>query len=294
MAMGARYNVDNAYKVDNMLKNDCAFDPTVTMEYKMSSKLYDETFYKSQVEGSFQSATVFVEILKPILSPLSVADLGCGRGAWLKAFAEAGASKLVGFDGNWNSQDRMIDERIQFVATNLNLPMLVHEARFDLAISLEVAEHLNRDASLLFVQNITSLSDAVLFGAAFVNQGGTDHINERRHSYWAQMFIENGYLPYDLFRPAVWGATNVEFWYQQNAFLYVKIGSDAAAMLESSGCKPISNIEFMNCVHPDLLDIWVMKAKSPIISFLKKLFIKTMPSQIVSAALAWKKNLRPI
>lgn len=259
----------------------------------MSNKLYDETFYNSQIHGSFESAAVFVEILKPLLLPASVADLGCGRGAWLKAFAEAGASKLVGFDGNWNSQDRMIDSRIDFVATDLNLPLSCNGSRFDLAMSLEVAEHLKRDASHIFVQNITSLSDAVLFGAAFINQGGTDHINERDHSYWAQLFIERGFLPYDVFRPVVWGAKDVEFWYQQNAFLYLKIGSAAAAKFEKVGYRPIPNVNFMNCVHPDLLSIWVGKAKHPVIAMLKKVFFKIMPRQFVGTALAWKKKLRP-
>ena len=258
----------------------------------MSKKLYDDTFYNSQVDGSFRSAKVYAELLKSLLAPSSVADLGCGRGTWLKAFAEAGATKLVGFDGSWNNQDRMIDSRIHFIATDLNQPMPRGGSKFDLAVSLEVAEHLKREASALFVQNITSLSDAVLFGAAFINQGGTDHINEQCHSYWAQLFIENGYLPYDVFRPAVWGVSEVEFLYQQNAFLYVKVESVAAAKLEKSGYRPISNLEFMNCVHPDLLNIWVGKARHPITALLKSSALKVMPRRFVGSALALKKKLR--
>jgi cyclopropane fatty-acyl-phospholipid synthase-like methyltransferase len=85
----------------------------------------------------------YAELLAPLLNPKSVVDVGCGRGSWLKAFKEKGAIKLVGYDGSWNNQKNMIDQSIIFHGVDLNKPIFVSDSeRFDLAMSLEVAEHL--------------------------------------------------------------------------------------------------------------------------------------------------------
>lgn len=54
------------------------------------------------------------------------------------------------------------------------------------------------------------------------------------------------------FLDQLWGNDNIEFWYQQNTFLYVKNTSKINQILDEAGYKPISNLEFMNCIHPSL------------------------------------------
>jgi hypothetical protein len=249
---------------------------------------YNEDFYKPQIEGSYNSAVAYVNHLTKIFAPKSVADLGCGRGAWLKAFGEHGATDLFGFDGSWNDQEKMIDDNIKFNPTDLNKPIARPKKRFDLAISLEVAEHLNEESSTVFVQNLISLSDVVMFGAAYVGQGGTDHINEQLHTYWAEKFIKCGYVPYDLFRPAMWGNKQIEFYYQQNTFLYVKHTSDVNNKLRQAGYQPIENIEFMNCIHPKLYEIWVTKSRKPILNLFKWLLTQIVPKKLVPYAVQLK------
>jgi hypothetical protein len=117
-----------------------------------------------------------------------------------------------------------------------------------------VAEHLEPKTSQVFVQFLTDLSDVVLFGAAYTNQGGTNHINEQKHSYWAGLFSDRGYKAYDLFRPLLWGDMSVEYWYQQNTYLYVRSSSPVCKVFAESGVSAISNTAFMNCVHPMLFD----------------------------------------
>jgi cyclopropane fatty-acyl-phospholipid synthase-like methyltransferase len=216
----------------------------------MSKPLYDDSFYSGQIDGSYRSASLYAGHLVKIADVKSVADVGCGRGTWLKAFGDRGATRLVGFDGDWNSQEKMVDQSIEFIPVDLNGPLMWRAERFDLAISLEVAEHLKPESSSNFVKNIASLSDVIVFGAAFTKQGGHDHINERAHTFWAKKFMDSGYTPYDVFRSSFWGDREVEFWYQQNTFLYVKTAHRFNQKLHDSGYKPISNIEFMNCVHP--------------------------------------------
>lgn len=217
------------------------------------STSYGNEFYKKQMEGSYNSAQKIITHLVTHFQPASVVDVGCGRGTWLKVLGESGATKLLGIDGPWNTQADMIDQDIIFQQEDLNNPASIQiDEQFDLAISLEVAEHLKPLVSSAFIKKIASFSDVVLFSAAYWKQGGKDHINERQHSFWAEEFNKYGFQPFDLFRPVFWGDKDVRFWYQQNCFLYVKDKSDVAEKLAVSGHHPLKNLEFMNCIHPRL------------------------------------------
>ena len=215
--------------------------------------LYRDDFYKSQMEGSLRSAIKYVDFLLTICKPSSVVDLGCGRGTWLKAFKDRGVSTVVGYDGAWNSQDKMIDKSIVFFSVDLNMPIsTATKERYDLAMSLEVAEHLEASSAATIIDSLTALSDTVLFGAAYTKQGGTNHINEQPHSYWAKLFASHDYLPYDLFRPIFWGDDDIEFFYRQNTFLYVKKDTLVTKLLCEAKYQPLLNISFMDCIHPIL------------------------------------------
>jgi hypothetical protein len=155
----------------------------------------------------------------------------------------------------------MIDQSIIFRSTDLNKPVVLpNDEHFDLAISLEVAEHLEGSSAVTFVNSITRLSDVIIFGAAFTAQGGVNHINEQPHTYWAQLFHDHGYLVYDLFRPTFWGDSDIEFWYQQNTFLYVKQESSLVETLAKGDIHPLKNIQFMDCIHPALYGLKLSQA----------------------------------
>jgi SAM-dependent methyltransferase len=216
---------------------------------------YNNKFYASQIEGSYRSAKRYISFLSKFINPATVVDVGCGRGAWLKAYLEAGAKTAVGIDGPWNTADQMIDDRIDFCHADLSESIaFANSERFELAISLEVAEHLPEMSAQGFVQSLTELSDMVLFGAAFMHQGGTNHINEQKHSYWAAIFANLHYQPFDLFRAEFWGDDEVEFWYRQNTFLYVNKHSAAFEHLTALGLSPLAKLSFMDCVHPVLFE----------------------------------------
>lgn len=222
---------------------------------------YDREFFSSRSENSYRSALEYSEHLSRIFKPASVVDLGCGLGPWLKAFGEKGATKLVGIDGPWVNREDLLDTRIEFVAHDANQLLTLDHEKFDLAICVETAEHLKNESSSIVVSNLAGLSDVVIFSAAYEHQGGRNHINEQRPTYWAKIFIQNGYAPYDFFRPVMWGNNRVEFWYQQNVFLFVKSGAGITQQLEGAGVRPIPNLEFMDCVHPALFDRYVRLAQ---------------------------------
>ena len=253
---------------------------------------YSDDFYKSQIEGSYKSARRYGERLASVYRSLSVVDVGCGRGTWLKAFKDCGAEKVVGLDGPWNSASNMIDPSIQFHAVELNLPIVFEgDERFDLAMSVEVAEHLHEASAKGFVASLTRLSDVVLFGSAFSSQGGTNHVNEQPHTYWAKLFETHDYAPYDCFRPAFWGDVNIEFWYQQNVFLYVKRSSSLVSPLKSASHSPMENIAFMDCVHPSLYFAKLGQIKRRV--DVKRIVHSAIPQPLLSLARRVRRRLAP-
>lgn len=182
--------------------------------------VYDSRFFAGQSSGSRASADCVASIVCDLLSVSSVVDVGCGVGTWLAAFKQQGASRVLGFDGDYVSRSDLQIEQREFEPRDLRQPLRL-EGRFDLAISLEVAEHLPASRGPSLVDELVSAAPAVLFSAAIPRQGGTGHINERWQDYWAGLFAERGFRTIDCVRTAVWDDARVEPWYAQNAILYV-------------------------------------------------------------------------
>ena len=215
----------------------------------MAATPYDDAFYAEQVDGSLRSARAYLARLFALWRPDSVIDVGCGRGAWLAACGERGVARLSGLDGDWVSQEKMLDPAIAFRRADLQQEITGAE-RHDLAISLEVAEHLPPASSDGFVRTLVAHADAIVFGAAYVSQPGTGHINTRPHSFWADRFLAHGYRMYDFFRPHFWSDNEVEPWYRQNTFLYVRPGHPLDAALADAGHSPLPDARFVDCIHP--------------------------------------------
>ncbi len=197
---------------------------------------YDAEFYTDIAAGSRRSAGAILPIVTSWLRPTSMIDVGCGVGTWLAAAAAPGLA-LVGIDGDHVPRHLLRIAGEHFRCHDLRSALPSPEQRFDLAISMEVAEHLDEARATSFVADLCALSDVVLFSAAIPGQGGQDHINEQWPSWWAQRFSANGYRAIDIVRPAVWDDDGVEFWYRQNTLLYVSESrQDLLAAVASSGC----------------------------------------------------------
>jgi SAM-dependent methyltransferase len=208
--------------------------------------IYNEQFYNEQSTGSLSSAKKIVPIIKSILSPNSVVDLGCGIGTWLSVFSEQGITDILGIDGPYVDENKLLIPRNCFLAGDLNEPPVVQRT-FDLAISLEVAEHIPDSSSDAFVNSLTSLSNAIVFSAAIPFQGGENHINEQWPDYWSEKFITRGFIPVDFLRLDLWDDSSIEFWYRQNIIIYLH--SDIA--YNYTFPKAVINTKPLSLVHPD-------------------------------------------
>lgn len=183
--------------------------------------IYDERFFEELREGARRSARVIVPILVDRLRPRSVVDVGCGLGTWLAVFRENGIADVVGIDGDYVDRARLEIPPENFVPHDLERVVRLGR-RFDLAISLEVAEHLPAESAATFIDSLTSLSPFVVFSAAIPFQGGTNHVNEQWPDYWAALFEARGFAPVDCIRREVWSNDDVEWWYAQNILLFVE------------------------------------------------------------------------
>ena len=126
------------------------------------------------------------------------------------------------------------------------------ERRFDLALSLEVAEHLPAASAAGFVESLVRLAPVVLFAAAIPGQGGVMHVNEQWPGYWAALFNEHGYVAIDAIRPQIWDMDEVQWWYAQNVLLLVKSGDLADQVRRRANS--IATHPVRAVVHPRLYD----------------------------------------
>ncbi|HUZ90376.1 MAG TPA: methyltransferase domain-containing protein [Methylocella sp.] len=179
----------------------------------------DETFYERQQDGSIRSAEIVVPIVLSLFPCHSVVDFGCGVGGWLREFERQGVSDYLGIDGDYVSRQMLKIPADRFRPADLREVSDLGR-RFDLACSLEVAEHLPEDRARSFVAALVKAAPVVLFSAAIPFQDGRGHLNEQWQSYWAKLFGEHGYVTLDCIRPAIHGDSRVEWWYRQNILVF--------------------------------------------------------------------------
>lgn len=192
------------------------------------------------------SAKKFVDYLYDIFKPESVIDFGCGVGNFLYSFKKLGANRVIGLDGNWVNEKQLLDflQRDEFISTDLTKSLEI-QGEYDLALSLEVAEHIGEEYATQFVKNITKLSDVVVFSAAVPFQGGQNHVNEQWPEYWENIFLKYGYKKYDIIRPLIWNDPDILVWYKQNTFVYAKNKGEIADLKGSFETNT-------RLIHPDL------------------------------------------
>ena len=206
----------------------------------------DNYFYVAdlaELEVSISSSLYIVPKIIDILFPSSVVDCGCRYGEWLKTFIENGISDVLGIDYLDYGGNHLIPGA-SYLKYDLS-KVLVLPRKFDLVISLEVAEHIDERYAEVYIDNLVSLSDMIVFSAAIPQQGGCNHTNERDQSYWADMFAKRGYIPYDV-RSLIWDNENIGWWYRQNIIIYVKdtIVNDAISIYR------VDDLSALNLVHP--------------------------------------------
>ena len=126
----------------------------------------------------------------------SAVDFGCSIGTYLEHFLSKGC-EVKGFEFCYEeclpsiAKVYGLENFIEFgdVTTEINV-----DKKYDLAMSIEVAEHIPTSKSKMLVKNLCNASRKnILFTAAGIGQGGTGHINCQEKSFWIEKFISEGW-----------------------------------------------------------------------------------------------------
>jgi hypothetical protein len=216
---------------------------------------YNAAFYNEKTQESLQSAQAIVPLVINLVNPHSVIDAGCGMAAWLSVFREHGVENILGLDGSYIDLTRLLIPSGCFRVTDLSKPYDLNE-KYDLAMSVEVAEHLPSTSARDFVNSLCKLAPLVLFSAAIPGQGGTHHINEQWPEYWRQIFAEFNYRMFDPFRGLIWQNDQIAYYYRQNLFLFVRsdlVASDPV-FRDLIEMKDHSNLNTLMLVSAPILD----------------------------------------
>lgn len=182
--------------------------------------IYDSAFQNMAAAGSVHAARRIISVIRTILPVQSVVDFGCARGTWLREWQAQAVDEVAGVDGEYVDRSKLEIDPRRFFVRDLARPFNL-ERRFDIAESLEVAEHLHPTRGAGFVADIVAHASVVLFSAATPGQGGENHVNEQSLGYWQRLFMRHDYVAIDCLRPVIGRDKGIPVWYRHNIVLYV-------------------------------------------------------------------------
>ena len=166
---------------------------------------------------TYAGAHAALSLLFPGKRPISLLDVGCGPGTWLRAAMDLGVQDAVGVDGLDLKPDQLFVPKKVIRVHDLGSPFDLGRT-FDVALCLEVAEHLPAEAAGVLIRSVTRHTNLVLFGAACPGQRGQHHINCQWPTYWQSHFNQAGFVCDDAARWQIWDDARIEPWYRQNIF----------------------------------------------------------------------------
>ncbi len=223
---------------------------------------YDRAFFSFVADDSLRSARVIVPIVSRLLSPKSVVDFGCGPGAWLRVFIENGVTMIKGIDGDYVQRDELLIDPDDFIAADLTESISLDQ-KYDLAICIEVGEHLPKTSGHDLIKQLTSAAPAVLFSAAIPGQEGINHVNEQWLRYWRDLFAAQGFTMVDALRPGIRDDLRVSTYIRQNLVLFL----GDLALASRPQLRRIANEQCDSdneWIHINLYEKWLTRATTAI------------------------------
>ncbi len=220
----------------------------------MSGKeIYNDGFYQDAVHGSLTAARVVLPLLFQGWRPETIVDIGCGLGAWCATAGQLGVAQCTGLDGAHVSPESLLIPAAAFIAHDLEAELPANLSA-ELAICIEVAEHLTSHRAEGLVADLCRIAPVILFSAAVPFQGGSGHVNENWPEYWAAMFARYGFFAHDCLRDKVWGDMRIPWWYRQNLLVFARpemagIVPALGAVAEAGSLAKIHPEMFMTAVH---------------------------------------------
>jgi 2-polyprenyl-3-methyl-5-hydroxy-6-metoxy-1,4-benzoquinol methylase len=169
-------------------------------------------------------------------APKSVLDLGCGSGLYPALYTHLGVEDVLGVDGI--QQEATVLDLKNYTKTDLEEPFDAGRG-FDLVVCLEVAEHINPEASDVLFDSISRHAKGqIMFSMAENGQPGNGHINCKDISEVLSLWAKRGWQP-DLAATLGLRSLSSMSWFRRNIVLLNHTGetgsTPAAEALRSIG-----------------------------------------------------------
>src|SRR5215467_7668468 len=135
--------------------------------------IYDSDYYNCNAQDpAIRSVGTMSESIYSEFKPKDVIDVGCGTGALLDALRKRGC-EVLGLEYSEAALRLCRAQYLPVLKFNLEKDIFIQRRVFDVAISMEVAEHLPARIADRYVELLTRLSPIIVFTAAPPGQGGS-------------------------------------------------------------------------------------------------------------------------
>ena len=206
---------------------------------------YDEELLERNEREARSSAEIIVPFLLSRYHPRDLLDIGCARGLWA-SIAHAAGVFVFGIDDAEIPPDKLLIPEDRYIRLDFESDIRSVRADYDMALCLEVAEHLTPGSGDRLVEWLCRSAKTIVWSAAVPFQGGSGHINEQWPSYWHERFRKLGFEPDGMPRLALWHTKSIQPYYRQNLMVYQRDGGPS--------------VFTQDLVHPDL---WTYKFSHP-------------------------------
>ena len=150
----------------------------------------------------------------------SVVDFGCGDASYIRhIFNTKDLEYCDAYDGNPNVA-KISDGfgKQQDLSVSFDL-----EKKFDLVLSLEVAEHIPKKYEIIYVSNLLNhCKKHLIISWAIMGQGGTGHFNEQNYVYVVNLFSSHGFTFDELETQKLRRSVSRLHWFR-NSLLYFNL-----------------------------------------------------------------------
>jgi SAM-dependent methyltransferase len=146
-------------------------------------ELYTKDYYGTRMDWKPSQYNILARTFINTINPKSVVDVGCGNGVLLAGVP--GDIKVLGIEGSENGVKQSLVENSKILCHDLRTELNIQD-RFDLVVSIEVAEHIEPKYADTFVDNLIILGDTIILTAS--NEQSPYHFNCQPKDYWVGLF----------------------------------------------------------------------------------------------------------
>jgi 2-polyprenyl-3-methyl-5-hydroxy-6-metoxy-1,4-benzoquinol methylase len=159
--------------------------------------VYSKSYYEDVEQMESDSMRLIADWICRQLAPRRIVDVGCGPGHLMEALAIR-SCQVYGVDISIEAIRKVRSRRLRADLFDLTLKeSRISGGPYDLVISCEVAEHLEKHFARRLVEKLTETGNCIFLTAAEPNPArgiGLYHVNEQPNSYWIELMAERGFL----------------------------------------------------------------------------------------------------